>query len=98
MPKEWARRPGGKSMSWILASEESEKSIAELALVSRAGGGDENCVIAGNRADHLGPLGGVDGDGHALRRTDGGFQHGEIRAGGKPALTNCLSAEKSLLG
>ena len=87
MPGEWAPAPaGGRSMSWegckLLDSEDGVQAFAELVLLAGAGRRDEYGVVAGNGADHLGPAGGIDGHRHALRRADGGFEHGEIGAGG----------------
>jgi hypothetical protein len=57
------------------------KTVAQLALIAPVFCGDENGVVAGNRADHLRPAGAVDGHRHALRRARRGPDDRERRAG-----------------
>src|ERR1700692_1123323 len=89
-PREWAGRPAVESVSWVLASENGEKAVGQLALLARAGSGDKYGVIAGDGADDLGPARGVDGNCHALRRTHGGFQYRQIRTGGQAGADELL--------
>src|SRR5580692_6977851 len=63
-----------------LSSENGAQAHLKFALLARAGGGDEYGVVAGNGAYHLGPAGGVDGHGHALRGADGRLQYHEVAA------------------
>src|ERR1700730_8890967 len=80
MPKEWAWRPRGWRVSWVLSSEDGAQAHLEFALLARAGGGDEYGVVAGDGAHHLGPAGRVDGHGHVLCGADGRLQYHEVAA------------------
>src|SRR5580658_8509348 len=93
-PTVWALRPALRSVSWGSASEEGEKAVGQLALLARAGSGDEYGVISRQGADDLGPSGGVDRNRHALRRADGGFQYGEIRARGQAGVDELLEVRE----
>ena len=53
-------------------SEDGLQAAEELVLRAGVGGGDEDGVVAGNRAGDFRPLGLVDRDGDALRGADGG--------------------------
>src|ERR1700736_2893937 len=97
-PKEWARRPALKSMSWDLASEDGEEAVGQLALLARPGRGDEYGVIAGYGADDLRPSGGVDSDRHALRGTHGRFQYRQIRAGRQASVDELLEGREIIFG
>src|SRR5690606_8896375 len=60
--------------------EKALEALDEACLVARAGRRDEDGVVAGHGADDLGPGGAVHGQGHGLRRADGGGDDQQVGA------------------
>src|SRR4029453_12171307 len=73
-------RPAGLLRSWS-DSENDAQALAQLALLATAFGGDEDGVVAGDRADDLRPARLVDGGRGALRRAGRGFDDRQRLAG-----------------